>query len=232
MQDNSNYLTYIFVSPKKLIINVNTEFDKKVYESELIITDNTNEINFKELDYFLNENIFKIEKKFQNFINKVFVILELENFFSLDISVKNNFENIVNLKNIKRLLYDAKDYSRETLNDKKIIHIIINKYQVDKKYYSFLPKNISCKSFSLDVNFLCISNDLFQKLEKILKKYQISINRIVSSNYIKKFLSDQEKDIFLIAKKIINGHNPNEAILVNKASINKGFFEKFFNFFS
>ena len=41
-----------------------------------------------------------------------------------------------------------------------------------------------------------------------------------------------EKDIFLMAKKIINGHNPNEVLLVNKTPKNKGFFEKIFHFFS
>ncbi len=35
-----------------------------------------------------------------------------------------------------------------------------------------------------------------------------------------------------MTKKIINGHNPNEVKLVNKTRENKGFFEKFFNFFN
>ena len=39
------------------------------------------------------------------------------------------------------------------------------------------------------------------------------------------------KDIFSMARKIINGHNPNEVSLINKSLKNKGFFEKFFNFF-
>ena len=36
---------------------------------------------FTKLDHFLNQNIFKIEKKFQNFVEKVTIILDLDVFF-------------------------------------------------------------------------------------------------------------------------------------------------------
>ena len=55
---------------------------------------------------------------------------------------------------------------------------------------------------------------------------------LVSGAYIRQFLDDENKDIFLIAKKMINGHNPNEVMLVDKTLKKQGFFEKFFNFFS
>ena len=35
-----------------------------------------------------------------------------------------------------------------------------------------------------------------------------------------------------MAKKMIDGFNPNEVILKDKSEKNQGFFEKFFNFFS
>ena len=37
---------------------------------------------------------------------------------------------------------------------------------------------------------------------------------------------------FLMCQKIIDGHNNNEILLVQKTRKNQGFFEKFFNFFS
>ena len=82
------------------------------------------------------------------------------------------------------------------------------------------------------MKFICISNFLINNFEEIFKKYQISLGQVVSAKYIKKFISDEKKSIFLMAKEIIEGHNPNEVKMVNKSSKNKGFFEKFFNFFS
>ena len=72
---------------------------------------------------------------------------------------------------------------------------------------------------------------LSREIEIILKKYHISINRILSANYVKQFLTPEDNNIFSISKKIIDGHNPNEVILLEKTDKNQGFFEKFFNFF-
>ena len=69
-------------------------------------------------------------------------------------------------------------------------------------------------------------------LEAILKKYHISLNRIFSANYVQQFFSPDDYNIFSISKKIIDGLNPNEVILLEKTDKNKGFFERFFNFFS
>ena len=110
--------------------------------------------------------------------------------------------------------------------------MMIDNYIVDNKNHPFLPEGVKCNNFSMDIKFLCISNHLIKNLEKILKKYQISLNRLVSANYIKKFLPTEQKDIFLMAKKIINGHNPNEVFLIEKTQKNKGFFERFFKFFN
>ena len=65
-----------------------------------------------------------------------------------------------------------------------------------------------------------------------LEKYQISLGEVVSANYVKKFLTKNENELFLMTGKIIKGHNPNEVILVKKTQKNQGFFEKFFNFFN
>ena len=86
--------------------------------------------------------------------------------------------------------------------------------------------------FYLDLKFICISDDFIKRLEEVLKKYQISLNQIVSANYIKDFLKKSDEDIFSMTKKMVNGYNHNEVLLVNKTRKNEGFFEKFFNFFN
>ena len=44
----------------------------------------------------------------------------------------------------------------------------------------------------------------------------------------------EEKDVdyYRISKEVINGSNKNEILLIDKIQKNRGFFEKFFNFFN
>ena len=109
--------------------------------------------------------------------------------------------------------------------------MIVKNYVIDNENYEFLPKDLNNKNFSVDLKFICLSNEIIKNLEKILNKYQISLGRILNATHIKNFSSDKENEnIFLMANKILTGHNSNEVILVDKSKKNQGFFEKFFNF--
>ena len=110
--------------------------------------------------------------------------------------------------------------------------MIIENYRLDDKNYSSLPINVKCNTFYLDIKFICIPINFVHNLESILKKYHISLGQVVSANYIYKFLSDDQKDVFLMTKNITNGHNPNEVILIDKTTKPSGFFEKFFKLFN
>ena len=143
MNNNLSYETYLFVSSKKIIISVYTDLDDKVYQEELVFEKSYKELNFEKLDYFLNKNIFKIEKKLKDFIKKISLVLDLDIFFPIEISVKkNNYENPISLQVLNHLLYETKDYCKKTLENKKIIHMFITDYQVDNKSYSYFPKDV------------------------------------------------------------------------------------------
>jgi len=234
MQKNLKFETYLFVSPKKLIISVRNSLSfEKIYEENRIIPNNTGEINLSLLDDFLNQHIFKIEKLLNNFVENVVLIIDFEHFFPLQISIKkNNYGNFIDKKNIINMLYDAKNQSFEILKEKKIIHILIDNYQIDKKDYLNLPNNIECDYISIDISFICIDVSFMKSLENVIIKYQVSPNKIISAKYIKSLFSEQNLDLFKNAKSIIDGYNQNEVELKIKSSKNKGFFEKFFNFFN
>ena len=233
MNDDLNFDTYLYIGSRKLIIKVNTDTNKRIYNEEVIFDEINENLDFVKLDIFLNKNIFKIEKNLKRFVEKIIVILDLDNFFPVEISIKRrSFESIIDLKSLNHLLIEAKDSCKKTINENKILHMIINNYHIDNKDFPILPKDINGKNFSLDLKFICISDDFIKRLEEVLKKYQISLNQIVSANYIKDFLKKSDEDIFSMTKKMVNGYNPNEVLLVNKTRKNEGFFEKFFNFFN
>ena len=110
--------------------------------------------------------------------------------------------------------------------------MVIQNYLINEINHTSFPENTKCNSLALDVKFICLSNDLIKNVEVILKKYQISLKKVVNANYINNFLNEDEDNIFLMSKKIIVGHNSNEVLLVDKIPKNRGFFEKFFSFFS
>ena len=88
MDNDLNFETFLFVSEKKLIIYVNSKADQQIYKKELILEETSTELNFDILDYFLNENIFKIEKVIKGFVKKIILILDYREFFSIDVSIK------------------------------------------------------------------------------------------------------------------------------------------------
>ena len=235
MTNNFDFNTYLYLSKKKNIISVyeKNKFEK-VYEKETLINKPINSINYQELDNFLNENIFRIEKKLNNFKKKLIVIIDLDFFFLFQLSIKKkDFENLNNLKSLIHLINEAKVNCKKTIDERRIIHLIINNYKINNENYSSLPKDLNTKSLSLDLKFICLSNEIIKNLEEILNKYQISLSQIVDADYVKEFLNNKyNENIFLMTRKILSGYNPNEVLLVNKSNKNKGFFEKFFNLFS
>ncbi len=234
MDNSLNFETYLFISKEKFIISVYTNSDERVYEKESIVDKQIpNDVFFVKLDNFLNQNIFKIEKILNDFIKGIILIIESDNFFSVDISVKKkNHDNFLNSASIHHLLNEARLNCMKTFEDRKIIHMLIKNYNIDDKYYSSLPIDIKGKNFSLDINFICLSNNHIKNLEKVLKNYQISLKKILSAFYVQEFFTEEEKNLFLISKKIINGHNLNEVKLIDKTIKNRGFFERFFNLFN
>jgi hypothetical protein len=234
MSENLNFESYLFLSPKKFIILINEGINNtEIYKKELFVENNLNQINYEILDTFLKSNIFYIEKKIKNFINKFHLIIDSDKFFITQISSKRkNNKNYLSKDEIIYSLNEIKDSCKKTLEDRKIIHMIIEKFVIDNKVFFTLPKNLKCENFSIDVKFISLSENFVKDLENILKKYQISIDKILSANYVKNFFAQDEHNLFLSSKKLIDGYNENEIQFVTKTLKNKGFFEKFFNLFS
>ena len=234
MENNSNFDAFLYLSSKKIILSINQiQNFKSIYKNEILLNGISDEIDHIKLDNFLNNNIFKVEKILDDFIKNINVLIETKDLFTVNISVKkNNHNKIIDIDSIIYLLNDAKNLCDKTIHGKKIIHILIDNYLVDDIKYYDLPDNLSCENFSLDLSFICLSNNFIKKIEEVLKRYQISINQLLSAAYVKKFIENKDVELFDIARRIINGYNKNEVKLVRKKTKNRAFFEKFFDFFS
>ena len=234
MTEGTIYKSYLHISEKKFALSIfKSENSKKIYEKTLSLENFSNRIKFTELNDFLETNIYDIEKKIGSFIEEICIIYDSKDLFQTMISIKNNNNgNQINYKSLSRPLQIAREECVKTLGNNKIIHMMINKYTIDNKEYSDLPKDLNCKYFSLDIKFICISREIIKKLEILMKKFHISVKEIISANYLESFFNDSEKDLDIWAMRIDNGFNENEVRFNEKIRKNKGFFERFFNFFS
>ncbi len=234
MNEKLKFETYLFIDSKKIVICVIEKKTFKVLFKEEKLLDDYNEVsNLKKLDNFLAKNILKIEKILKNFVKDIYIILDNKEFFPIEISIKKDHNgNSISQENLINPLNVLKNLCQFSFKDKKIIHMLIENYQIDGKNYSILPENLECNNFSLDIKFICLSKNLIEHYELILKKYHILVNQILNAEYVRQFQNQQNSNIYTTASRIISGYNNNEISLVNKTLKNKGFFEKFFDLFS
>ena len=229
-----DFQTYLYLNNTQYIFYViDNKTNEKIYSEKLAIEENSTKLEFSKLDKFLDSNILEIEKKINNFIKDVYVILDSKEFHPIKLSIKkDNNGNLINSHALIHPLNDLKNLCQSNLQNKKIIHFLIEKYVIDNEFYTTLPENVNCNIFSLDTEFICLSKNLIEDLEKILKKYHISLNQILSASYVEKFRDNTDNTIFTTASRIISGHNSNEVLLIGKINKKLGFFERFFNFFN
>ena len=108
----------------------------------------------------------------------------------------------------------------------------INQFTLGDRNYFTLPENIISNELIVQVNFICLKEKIINDLKKILSKYQISLNKLLSYKYLKGINDCSDNDICSLADQSINGLIKNEVLISDKVPKKQGFFEKFFNFFN
>ena len=231
MIENSDFETFLYISKSKYQIFVYDKNNlKNLYSEEIGYSD---EIELNTLSKFLDDNIYKIEKKIKNFIRSIILIIEDDKILEIGISLKKkNYEKNENQKQLENSLVEVKDIFKENYQDLLIMHMVI----VEKEN-NFLLNNANNNDdyLFLEVNFISIPNKFTFYFDKLLENHQINIKRYMSGDYIKSFFDIESKEsmeLFVMANKLNDGLNKNEIELISKSKENRGFFEKFFQLFS
>jgi len=224
MIEESDFETFLYISKKEYQIFVyDKNKSKNLYKAEIKVKE---EFEFNNLSKFIDENIYKIEKRVNNFIRNIILIIDDEQILSTNISIKKkNYEKDINEKYLENNLIEIKDIFRENYKDHIIMHmIIVNNYLNNN--------DVNDNNIYLEVNFISISDRFTLTFDKLLEDHQIKISQYMSGNYIKTFFSEDLAELSEVANKLNNGLNQNEVVLISKHIENKGFFEKFFQLFS
>ena len=89
MDNDISFETCLFLSSHKLAISV---YEKqrlnKVYYKETFIDQSLDFIEHQFLNSFLNENIFEIEKNLKDFVEHVYLIIDSNEFLTINVSIK------------------------------------------------------------------------------------------------------------------------------------------------
>ena len=233
MINNLENKIFLFLSFNKFTIVVLNSNDEFVYKKETLTNNKSNQIDTVFLDNFLSKNIFKIEKELNEFVKNIFLIIDNQHVFSIHLSVKNKIDNIIiNSSSINKLLLEAKNSCKKTLENLDILHMKIDQFYIDGTYFKTLPEKKNCKNISIEISYICLPKKITKTIEDVLGKYQISLDKTLSSDYLDSFLNDKNDNLYTAAQKILNGFNENEVHITHKNIKKLGFFEKFFNFFN
>ena len=234
MIDTSDVQTYLIISKKNFIIYLfNKQKLKTLYYQKLEYENKTNNLDLDNLNNFLNENIFKIEKLVGNFVKNIFIYVETEDILNINISFKKKiYEKKLQVNFLENLLVEAKELIQDNYHNYKIAHMVINKYILNGKSYKNLISDLDTDNLSLEINFKCLQKNLLLKITHILNKYHIEIDRFLDLKYTNNLFPDENVDLVKKCYKVLDGFNENEVNLVPKNIKKTGFFEKFFQLFS
>ena len=224
---------FLLIRPKYFAIYAINKDYQILFKDDLSHYDKTFESYSFSIKKFLNKNIFKLEKKFNLYIEDINLIIDHKNFIKIDLSLTKNFKDLSKQINISlNDLSNIKESILKNNTDFELIHMIINKYIIDKKVSVIKLVDNFQKDIFLEIGMICLKKDTINGFREILSSYQISIRNIFYFDYVNSFKNVENENISVLAYKLYNGLNSNEIIFRKKTPKKIGFFEKFFRFFN
>jgi len=233
MSKNFDNRYFIILNKDKIIFSCLNNENKNLFTQKYdFINFDSNEL-FKEVENFFNDNLVKIEKNLKDFIRKIYIIVDLDNSLSVNLSIKYDLDKAkIKRDKINELINTLKYQFNKYYNDEKIIHIIVNKLIIDGEKKNLLPVKENFQNLILEVKFQCLKERFVNNIKKSLSNYQIAVEKIFLADRLNKTIQNQEENIFEAADKVLSEENSDEVLIVKKKKLNNGFFERFFNFFN
>ena len=236
MIENSDFINFFFIKKDSFLIASFLKSDLTcLYKNELILDKNEVDFEKKKIKKFIDNNIYKIEKYIKQFVKNINLVVYDEKFLTIDASIKKNIPGEFNFEKERlNLLSKIKNEIELNYNELSIIHLLVNNYLVDDIDINFKKNEdiIISKNFSIETKFILLPLKNIFEYRKIFANYQISVNKIISGQYLKDLSTLEQVNELEMALKIFLGDNSKEVILLSKSVENRGFFEKFFHLFS
>ncbi len=182
----NNYHTIIDFGKEKVRLAVYNKDSKNIFS---ISKEIQKKENYDEHSNSLNYLIRSAEKKISSHLNNVTVLFDHSQFYSVDISIKKEFDQPTNLKETYvSLLQEANLLIFNNYLKDKIIHIIKIKSIFDgKDFYEDTFNDKKAKSIIIEFKFLCLNLKIYENISNIFKKNNLEIINFHCSSYIKSY---------------------------------------------
>ena len=233
MTNQDLFRSFFSVSNKEISIYVkNINSDEIVFFKKEKIDNNHSHLYNDRLQNFFVEKIDEIEEQIKLFVDNISLIIESENIVSIQFSLKQKIENkVTSLDELKSLLLVGQEEILKYNQNLLIIHFLVDLINIDGKIVETIEDQLVKKFMCIDLRFICINQNTVDEFKSLFKKKQIFLDKIFSAEYLEEFMTNNENIINSI-DKVERGINKLEVSLVPKKSIKKGFFERFFDYFS
>ena len=222
--NEKNFDVYIDLGSSKIRVGVFSRIEKKQFfftEYKSFNNLKNNKLNLSESENIIKKTISEIEEKTNDYVNDVNLMVDSPDSLLVTVSISKNMEGKkLKKEEIQYLIQDLKQQIIKSYKDKNIIHILVTNYNLDGANYSFIPLNINCKKFYIDIAFICFPKKLVKSLEEIFSKNNIVINQIVSTTYAKALSYKKKIDT---VKKILFvdiGYEKTSIIFYNNENFN------------
>ena len=180
--NNSNYEIYFDCGSSRLRAGAfnKVNLGKNFYAKSEFLFDHTN------IDIEIQKIITSLEKNTNGFISNINLMIDSPNMLTIGISIPKKIDGSrLREEDIQFLVQETKQQITKSYTDHNITHIIINNYKINNIDYNYLPEDIDCKHISLDIIFICLPNETINYFKSLFNKFEISINKIISSSYTK-----------------------------------------------
>ena len=222
---------FIILNKDKIIFSCLNNENKISFTKSHILISGLNNL-FGELEKFFKDNLINIEKSLNDYITKVYIIMDLENSLTVNLSIKYNHDSkSINEQTINDLLDILKYQFSKYCDNQKVIHMMISKLLINGKEKELTNVNETIKNLIIEVKFECLKVQIINIIQQTILKYQISVEKILLADYLRWTFGSQTDDLVYKANRSINGENINEVKMIKKKPNKKYFFERFFNLF-
>jgi len=185
-----NINVFIDFGSSKIRLGVfDKETSKNIFSSEKDCISSFSQKNFdiKSSNEVIKDLIHSAEKKINKHIKNINLMIDTTSMFSVDISIKKNFDNKKYSENdIKSLLNEGKSLVQNNYFNQKIIHMIVKKFVFDNNEYLEIPnKEINYSSLIVELKFICFPNQIWKNLQDNFNSNYLTIENLYCSSYVR-----------------------------------------------
>ena len=168
-------------------------FDKEnsksilILEKECISNFSINNFDIKNSTEIIKDLIKSAEKKINDHIKNINLMIDTPDMFSVDISIKKNSDGKKYSKDdINSLLNESKSLVQKNYINKKIVHMIVKKFIFDNQEFFEIPdEKINYNSMIIELKFICFSDIIWKNLQDSFSKNYLNIDNLYCSSYVR-----------------------------------------------